>query len=117
WMSFRDERGVLLPFLAVVTAVVWTPGIMALTGHAITLGTFVLPPLLVIVGSSYAIHVMARYFEQTETRSDRSEVIVRAFERVWVPLLISALVTVIGFGSLMVSRIPAIFELGAFAVV
>ena len=42
---------------------------------------------------------------------------MRAFERVWVPLLISALVTVIGFGSLMVNRIPAIFELGAFAVV
>jgi predicted RND superfamily exporter protein len=117
WISFRTKRGVLLPFLAVAMALVWTLGIMVLTGHAITLGTFVLPPLLVIVGSSYAIHVMARYYEQTETRSDRTEVIVRAFERVWVPLLISALVTVIGFGSLMVSRIPAIFELGAFAVV
>src|SRR5262249_51639053 len=117
WISFRTKRGVFLPFLAVVTALVWTLGIMVLTGHAITLGTFVLPPLLVIVGSSYAIHVMARYYEQTATRSDRTEVIVRAFERVWVPLLISALVTVIGFGSLMVSRIPAIFELGAFAVV
>ena len=117
WISFRTKRGVLLPFLAVVMALVWTLGIMVLTGHAITLGTFVLPPLLVIVGSSYAIHVMARYYEQTETRSDRTEVIVRAFERVWVPLLISALVTAIGFGSLMVSRIPAISELGAFAVV
>jgi uncharacterized protein len=117
WMAFRTKRGVLLPFLAVVTALVWTLGTMVLTGHAITLGTFVLPPLLVIVGSSYAIHVMARYYEQTKTRSDRTEVIVRAFERVWVPLLISALVTVIGFGSLMVNRIPAIFELGAFSVV
>ncbi len=117
WISFRTKRGVLLPFLAVVTALVWTLGIMVLTGHAITLGTFVLPPLLVIVGSSYAIHVMARYYEQTATRGDRTEVIVRAFERVWVPLLISALVTVIGFGSLMVNRIPAISELGGFAVV
>src|SRR5262245_26819366 len=117
WISFRTKRGVLLPFLAMVTALVWTLGIMVLTGHAITLGTFVLPPLLVIVGNSYAIHVMARYYEQTQTRSDRTEVIVRAFERVWVPLLISALVTVIGFGSLMVNRIPAISELGGFAVV
>src|SRR5262249_41162390 len=117
WIAFRTKRGVLLPFLAVVTALVWTLGIMVLTGHAITLGTFVLPPLLVIVGSSYAIHVMARYYEQTATRTDRTDVVVRAFERVWVPLLVSALVTVIGFGSLMVNRIPAIFELGAFAVV
>src|SRR5262249_6355406 len=100
WIAFRTKRGVLLPFLAVVTALVWTLGIMVLTGHAITLGTFVLPPLPVIVGSSYAIHVMARYYEQTATRTDRTEVVVRAFERVWVPLLVSALVTVIGFGSL-----------------
>ncbi len=117
WLSFRTKRGVLMPLFSVVTALVWTLGIMVLTGHTITLGTFVLPPLLLVVGSSYAIHVMARYYEQTAGRTDRIEVVVRAFERVWVPLLISALTTVIGFGSLMVNRIPAIFELGAFAVV
>jgi predicted RND superfamily exporter protein len=117
WISFRTKRGVVLPLLSVVTALVWTLGIMVLTGHTITLGTLVLPPLLLVVGSSYAIHVMARYYEQTAGRTDRVEVVVRAFERVWVPLLISALTTVIGFGSLMVNRIPAIFELGAFAVV
>jgi hypothetical protein len=117
WISFRTKRGVILPFLSVVTALVWTLGIMVLTGHAITLGTFVLPPLLLVLGSSYAIHVVARYYEQTAGRTDRVEVVVRAFERVWVPLLISALTTLIGFGSLMVNRIPAIFEFGAFAVV
>ena len=117
WLSFRTKRGVIVPLLSVVTALVWTLGIMVLCGRSISLGTFVLPPLLLVLGSSYAIHVMARYYEQTEGRTDRLEVVVRAFERVWVPLLISALTTVIGFGSLMVNRIPAIFELGAFAVV
>ena len=117
WLSFRTKRGVIVPLLSVVTALVWTLGIMVLSGHTITLGTFVLPPLLLVVGASYAIHVMARYYEQTEGYTDRLEVVVRAFERVWVPLLISALTTVIGFGSLMVNRIPAIFELGQFAVV
>jgi hypothetical protein len=117
WISFRTKRGVLMPLFSVVTALVWTLGIMVLTGHTITLGTFVLPGLILVIGSSYAIHVMARYYEQTENQTDRIEAVVRAFERVWVPLLISVLTTGIGFGSLMVSRIPAIFELGAFAVV
>jgi predicted RND superfamily exporter protein len=117
WLSFRTKRGVIIPLLSVVTALVWTLGIMVLTGHTITLGTFVLPPLLLVVGSSYAIHVMARYYEQTEGLTDSREVVVRAFERVWMPLVISCLTTVIGFGSLMVNRIPAVFEFGAFAVV
>jgi uncharacterized protein len=117
WFSFRTKRGVLMPLFSVITALVWTLGIMVLSGHTVTLGTFVLPGLILVIGSSYAIHVMARYYEQAETRSDRIEVVVRAFERVWLPLVISMLTVMIGFGSLMVNRIPAIFELGAFAVV
>jgi predicted RND superfamily exporter protein len=60
---------------------------------------------------------MARYYEQAEEVRERIPVVERAYARVWLPLTISALVTVIGFGSLMVNRIPAIWELGAFAVV
>src|SRR5262245_46453202 len=117
WLSFRTKRGVMLPLTAVLMAVVCTIGVLVLTGRAISIGTFVLPPLLLVVGTSYAIHVMARYYEQAEEVNERIPAVERAYARVWLPLTISALVTVIGFGSLMVNRIPAIFELGAFAVV
>jgi uncharacterized protein len=117
WLSFRTKRGVMLPLTAVLMAVVCTIGVLVLTGRAIGIGTFVLPPLLLVVGTSYAIHVMARYYEQAEEVHERIPVVERAYARVWLPLSISALVTVIGFGSLMVNRIPAIWELGAFAVV
>ena len=46
-------------------ALSWTLGIMVLCGKSITIGTFVLPPLLLVIGSSYAIHVLARYYEPT----------------------------------------------------
>ncbi len=117
WLSFRTKRGVSLPLLTVALALVWTLGVMVLMGRAISLGTFILPPLLLVVGSSYAIHVMARYYEQAEERRERRQVVLRAFERVWLPLAISAFTTVVGFGALMVSRIPAIWELGFFSVV
>jgi len=117
WLSFWTVRGVVLPVVSVVMALVWTLGALVLDGKALTLGTFVLPPLLLVVGSSYAIHVMARYYEQVDLRAPREELVVRAFLRVWLPLLISAVVTAIGFGSLGVSRITAIRDLGLFAVV
>ncbi|MFN8544230.1 MAG: MMPL family transporter [Candidatus Binatia bacterium] len=116
-LAFRTRRGVVLPLLTVLLAVLWTLGLMEATGHAITLGTFILPPLLLVVGSSYAIHVMARYYEQVEREAPADELVIRAIERVWPPLVISAFATAVGFGSLMVSRIPAIWELGCFAVV
>src|SRR5881409_1085743 len=117
WFAFRTVRGVLLPVLTVGGALVWTLGIIVLAGKTITLGTFVLPPLLLVVGSSYAIHVMARYYEQVDAGAPPDEVVVRAFARVWLPLAISALTTVIGFGSLMVNRITAIWDLGLYAVI
>src|SRR5438874_8064086 len=117
WLSFWTVRGVVLPVVSVVMALVWTLGALVLDGKALTLGTFVLPPLLLVVGSSYAIHVMARYYEQVDAGAPPDEVVVSAFARVWLPLAISALTTVIGFGSLMVNRITAIWDLGLFAVV
>src|SRR3989454_246460 len=117
WFAFRTVRGVVLPVLTVGGALVWTLGIIVLAGKTITLGTFVLPPLLLVVGSSYAIHVMARYYEQVAAGAPPDEIVVRAFARVWLPLTISAVTTVIGFGSLMVNRITAIWDLGLFAVV
>ncbi len=117
WFSFRTVRGVVLPVLAVGGALVWTLGIMVLGGKSITLGTIILPPLLLVVGSSYAIHVVARYYEQVTVGAPPDQLVVRAFARVWLPLTISALTTVIGFGSLMVNRITAIWDLGLFAVV
>jgi len=117
WFSFRTVRGVALPILTVLIALVWTLGIMVLAGKAITLGTFILPPLLLVVGSSYAIHVMARYYEQVSDEAPPDEIVPRAFGRVWLPLVISSFTNVIGFGSLMVNRITAIWDLGLFAVI
>ena len=79
WLSFRTKRGVILPLTAVLIALVWTLGVLVLSGRAISLGTFVLPPLLLVVGSSYAIHVMARYYEQSEEGTERMPVVERAY--------------------------------------
>jgi predicted RND superfamily exporter protein len=117
WMSFWTVRGVVLPVVSVLMALSWTLGVMVLVGKAITIGTFILPPLLLVIGSSYAIHVMARYYEQVDAGAPHEELVVRAFERVWLPLVISALTNIVGFGSLMVNRITAIWDLGLFAVV
>ena len=117
WLSFWSVRGVVLPIVSVLLALVWTLGAMVLAGKAITLGTFVLPPLLIVIGNSYAIHVMARYYEQVDAGVRPPDLVVRAFQRVCLPLLISALTVAIGFGSLMVNRITAIWDLGLFAVV
>src|SRR5262249_58196168 len=78
WLSFWSVRGVVLPLVSVGLALVWTLGVMVLAGGAITLGAVVLAPLLVVGGSSYAIHVIARYHQQVDARAPAAQPGARA---------------------------------------
>lgn len=64
-VCFRNVRGVLLPLLSVLCGVVWTLGIMALSGTPITIGTSVLPSLLIVIGSTYSSDRLQESQQQT----------------------------------------------------
>ncbi|MGH7788896.1 MAG: MMPL family transporter, partial [Candidatus Binatia bacterium] len=117
WLSFRRIRAVVLPLVAVLLAVVWTIGIMVLAGKSITLGTFVLPPLLLVMGSVSAMHVVAAYYEALGDGRRPADAVVTGLRSIRSPLLISSLTASIGFASLMTNQITAVWDLGIFSVV
>ena len=116
-MCFRTFRGVLLPLLSVLCGVIWTLGIMALSGAPITIGTLVLPPLLIVIGSTYSIYVIAQYEEEAEKGGSPTDVVERALARVSLPVIVAAFTTVVGFVTLLVNRISTIRALGLYAAV
>jgi predicted RND superfamily exporter protein len=114
---FRNVRGVLLPLMSVLCGVVWTLGIMVLTGEAITIGTLVLPSLLIVIGSTYSIYIIAQYEDEIQKGGTVEEVVLRALTRVSVPVTVAAFTTVVGFATLLVNRIGTIRALGLYAAV
>lgn len=116
WFAFRRMRAVALPLMTVLIAVIWVLGVMGLTGKPISLGTFMLPPLLLVIGSAQAMHVIAAYYEQIARGADSRRAVVQALREVWAPLVISAFTTGVGFGALTISQIAAIWDLGLLSV-
>ncbi|MFQ5667222.1 MAG: MMPL family transporter [Candidatus Binatia bacterium] len=114
--AFRTARGVLLPLSTVLAGVVWTTGLMELTGTPINMGTLVLPALLMAVGIAYAIHIMAQYYRELRPGRPTADVVAATLQHISVPLTIAALTTLIGFATFMVTPIPAIREFGVFSV-
>ena len=114
---FRNLRGVLLPLLSVLCGVAWTLGIMALTGEAITIGTLVLPSLIIVIGSTYSIYVIAQYEEEAGQGDTAAEVVLRALARVSLPVTVAAFTTIVGFATLLLNRIGTIRALGLYAAV
>jgi predicted RND superfamily exporter protein len=117
WFSFRRLRAVVLPIITVVIALVWILGIMGLVGKPISLGTFMLPPLMLVIGSAQAMHIIAAYYEQLRAHQESGDAVLRGLRQVWSPLLISAFTTAVGFGALMISPITAIWDLGLLSMV
>jgi uncharacterized protein len=109
-------RSVVLALATVGTAVVWTFAAIALLGRPLTVLTVLLAPTLLAVGSVYGVHVVGRFEEESAEAGDPREAARRALGAMIVPVLIAGLTTVVGFGALLITNVPAVFEIGAFSV-
>ncbi len=117
FFSFRTRRGVVLPLLCVIAGVLWTMGVMGWIGEPISLGTLVLPSLLIVIGSSYATHVVARYYLELEAPTGDQHPVHRTLRQAGLPVFISGLATLIGFSALLLNEIQAVRALGLYAVI
>ena len=109
-------RGVLLPLINVAIAVVWTFGAVAALGRPLSVLTVLLAPTLLATGSVFGVHVIGRYEEEAAHAATPLEATRAALETLIAPVLISGVTTGIGFASLCITDVPAVFELGAFSV-
>ncbi len=113
---FRSARGVLLPIGTALTANVWTFGFVGWVGEPLSLLTGLLAPMLVAIGCVYGVHVVARYEEEAARASTPVEAALATLLHVRRPALVAGVTTVIGFGALLITDVPAVFELGTYAM-
>ncbi len=95
--SFRSFRGMLLPLLTAGITVIWTLGIMAISGYEITIITNFMPVVLLAIGSAYTIHVLNSI--NLNTLKDRKQALVKAMAYTLIPIFLASLTTAIGFVS------------------
>ncbi|MGE4092771.1 MAG: MMPL family transporter [Candidatus Binatia bacterium] len=117
YFSFRSLRGVLLPTLTVIVSLIWTLGLMVLNGSALSLGSLALPPLILVIGVAYSLHVIAEYYELARPDRSPKEVVLETLGAINAPSLIAALTTVLGFFSQALNQIISIREMGIYSSV
>jgi len=116
FFSFRRFTFVVLPFLTVIIAVVWTVGIAALLGIKLSVITTILPVILVAVGSAYGIHIVTHYAEDTRNRlltiEEHRELVLALVRKLIKPVFLAALTTIAGFISFCFTPIVPMREFG-----
>ena len=119
-LSFATLRAAVLPLLAIGMALLWTFGLMALTGVPVSMASLMLPPLVFALGSSYSIHLLHRYFSAPPVTAEpgaagRIEAVARVIGTVSQTIVLASLTTAAGFASLMFSGMARLREFGLFA--
>ncbi len=118
-VTFRNLRGVALPLLAMVMSIVLTMGLIGFLEKPFSLVLTVLPPFLIAIGSTYAIHVMSHFDNHMRDHppGGSREAARLTIEGLILPVAMSTFTTMIGFSSLIINPIPNIQKMGLFSTI
>ncbi len=108
---FRRPGHVLLAFGSVAVAIVWTFGILPLLGMPLIAFVAVVFPLLIGIGTDFAMHILHRYEHEGGN-------IVSTLRYTGKAVLLSSVTTMLGFGSLaLMGEVGAVAALGTLLFV
>ena len=114
FLSFRSFSGVILPLLIAVVSIVWSLGSMAFLGIKMSMISNNIPIIILAIGSAYTIHVINRV-NKVRLEEQHSDTIKTALVYVFIPIMLAALTTIIGFISFIFgSYLDMIVDFGIF---
>jgi predicted RND superfamily exporter protein len=114
FLVFRNVKGMIQPMLVVLVSVVWTMGLMALTGVAISIVSSALPVILVAMGCAYGIHITTQFYGRISQGAEKRQAIVDTMEEITSPVIMTAVTSMVGYGSLVTSNLSPVREFGLF---
>jgi len=110
WVLFRNIAVTVVVLGTVMSALVWTIGLMGWLRVPLSMMTMVVPVFLIAVGTAYCMHIIATYFTCCRHTGSRYHAVIEAYGAVLLPTILTVLTTVIGLTSLLVNRMQAIHE-------
>ena len=112
FLAFRMVQGVVIPVVTAVVSIIWGLGLMALAGIPITILTAIVPSLLLAIGFTEDVHMIAEYHRLLEAGHAKLSAIHHMLEESATPILVTTGTTVLGFGSLIFTDIPLLIQFG-----
>ena len=104
YLSFKERRGVLLPFMVVVMSIILAIGLMPILGYDLSLVAVLIPIMMIAIANNYGVHIVARYQELNAKNPDWTmvQIVSEALKQLSKPILLTGLTTIIGVMGLIV---------------
>ena len=115
YFIFKKLLYVIGSLLIIAIALVWTFGILGLTGIGFSVVTSVIPIILFPIGVANSIHVLKTYSRHHWIdRKSFAESFIETYDELIRPIILTSVTTFIGFGSFVFSQIAWTRHFGIF---
>ncbi len=112
YLGLRRWTGVVYPLTVVLVSSALVLGVMGVFGLRMDLLSGLVPVVLIALGSADGIHYMKRYYEQRGGGKSASAAAASSYREIRVPLILTTVTTMVGFGSLAISDFAVIRQFG-----
>ena len=110
WISFRELKGVLLPFSVVVFSIIISMALIPLLGWKLSLLGILIPVMMLSIANNYGVYFIARYqdLNANNPKLTMKSIVRQSFSYLYKPILFCGLTTIAGIAGLIVHLlIPA----------
>ncbi len=114
-LLMRSIHGVIILLINAVLANCWTLGLMAYFGIPLNMLNYVVPALVVMIGSGSDVHLMIGSSQQKARGLNGIQAISETGRLIGLSLLLNTFSTVLGFGSTLLTNIGVLREFGESA--
>ncbi len=119
YFSFREWKGVFLPFVVVLMSVILSFAVMSLLGWQISLFSILMPIMIIAIANDYGIHLIARYQELIQDSKSYSmkQICKQIYADLKWPILITASTTICGVLGLLTHTMILAAQLGILTAI
>lgn len=117
YVSFRQLRGVILPFSVVFLSILLAFGLMGVLSWKIAIVSILMPVMLIAVANDYGIHMISRYQEllREDPTIPRFTLCNATLQSMKKPIIITGATTVVGILGLLFHVIVHARQVGVLA--
>ncbi|MGB5359568.1 MAG: MMPL family transporter [Eudoraea sp.] len=119
YFSFREWKGVFMPFLIVLMSIILSFGLMAFLGWKISLFSILMPIMIIAIANDYGIHLIAHYQELANgpVILSMKQICKQIYRDLKKPIFITGITTIGGILGLLSHTMMPAAELGVLTAI
>ncbi|MCK4632102.1 MAG: MMPL family transporter, partial [candidate division Zixibacteria bacterium] len=113
-MFFRKVRIILAPMIVAIMSVIWTMGLLIMTGNTVHIMSSMIPIFLIPIAVLNSIHIISEFHDHYKKHKHKDATIRHSISELFLPMLFTSATTIAGFISLALTPIPPVQVFGIF---